>query len=191
MVEANRSLSRQLLAAADAWLFVTSAARYADAVPSELLQAAADRGTSLSLVLDRVAPESAAEVAAHLARWPGSGAWATRSCSSCPSRRSRKGGSRRRRWRRPAWLDELAADAEGRAGLVRRTLTGALDSLPQRVGAVEQAVAEQAGVADALREAVDRAYADALEEIDEAVHSGALLRGEVLARWHEVVGTGI
>ena len=30
----------------------------------------------------------------------------------------------------------------------------------------------------------------ALDEIDEALHSGALLRGEVLARWHEVVGTG-
>ncbi len=59
VVEANRALSRQLLAAADAWLFVTTAARYADAVPWELLQAAADRGTALSLVLDRVAPESA------------------------------------------------------------------------------------------------------------------------------------
>ena len=50
--------SRQLLAAADAWLFVTTAARYADAVPWELLQAARDRGTALSLVLDRVPPEA-------------------------------------------------------------------------------------------------------------------------------------
>ena len=47
VVEANRALSRQLLAAADAWLFVTTAARYADAVPWELLQAARDRGTAL------------------------------------------------------------------------------------------------------------------------------------------------
>ena len=30
----------------------------------------------------------------------------------------------------------------------------------------------------------------ALDEVDEALRSGALLRGEVLARWHEVVGTG-
>ena len=37
---------------------------------------------------------------------------------------------------------------------------------------------------------VERAYASALEEVDEAVRSGSLLRGEVLARWHEVVGTG-
>ena len=29
-----------------------------------------------------------------------------------------------------------------------------------------------------------------LEEVDEALRSGALLRGEVLRRWHEVVGTG-
>src|SRR5829696_883068 len=66
VVEANRALSRQLLAAADAWLFVTTAARYADAVPWELLQAARDRGTAISLVLDRVPPEAVAEVGEHL-----------------------------------------------------------------------------------------------------------------------------
>ena len=32
-----------------------------------------------------------------------------------------------------SWLDELAADANGRAAVVRRTLTGALESLPRRV----------------------------------------------------------
>ncbi|HYP47519.1 MAG TPA: hypothetical protein VEQ61_02675, partial [Thermoleophilaceae bacterium] len=37
---------------------------------------------------------------------------------------------------------------------------------------------------------VRRAYDGALTEVDDAVKSGALLRGEVLARWHEVVGTG-
>src|SRR3954452_2982849 len=52
VVEANRALAGQLLAAADAWLFVTTAARYAHAVPWDLLQAARDRGTALSVVLD-------------------------------------------------------------------------------------------------------------------------------------------
>ena len=66
VVEANRALARQLLAAADAWLFVTTAARYADAVPWDLLRAARERGTALSLVLDRVAPEAVAEVSTHL-----------------------------------------------------------------------------------------------------------------------------
>ena len=36
---------RQLLAAADLWLFVTTAARYADAVPWDLLRTAVERGT--------------------------------------------------------------------------------------------------------------------------------------------------
>ena len=44
----------QLLAAADLWLFVTTAARYADAVPWELLREASERGTSVAVVLDRV-----------------------------------------------------------------------------------------------------------------------------------------
>ena len=42
----------------------------------------------------------------------------------------------------------------------------------------------------ALREATERAYERAAEEVDEALRSGSLLRGEVLARWYDVVGTG-
>jgi len=191
VVEANRALSRQLLAAADAWLFVTTAARYADAVPWELLQAAAERGTALSLVLDRVAPEDAGEVAAHLREMTAERGLGDVELLVVPETVLEDG-------RLPAaalapvraWLDGLAADARARAGLVRRTLTGALDSLPRRVGVVERALAEQAATAAELAGAVDRAYAAALEEVDEALQSGALLRGEVLARWHEVVGTG-
>ena len=54
VVDANRPLAAQLLAAADLWLFVTTAARYADAVPWELLRTARLRGTVIALVLDRV-----------------------------------------------------------------------------------------------------------------------------------------
>src|SRR5918998_704800 len=89
-----------------------------------------------------------------------------------------------------AWLDGLAADAQARSGLVRRTLTGALDSLPRRAGVVLGVLADQAAEAQALHDDAEQAYARGLEEVDEAVRSGALLRGEVLARWHDVVGTG-
>jgi hypothetical protein len=44
---ANRELATQLLAAADLWLFVTTAVRYADAVPWEFLHRAGSRGTAL------------------------------------------------------------------------------------------------------------------------------------------------
>ena len=62
----NRALANQLLAAADAWLFVTTAARYADAVPWEFLRAARERGTALSVVLNRVPTDAGREVPAHL-----------------------------------------------------------------------------------------------------------------------------
>jgi hypothetical protein len=37
---------------------------------------------------------------------------------------------------------------------------------------------------------VDSAYAAAGQQVEAALRSGSLLRGEVLARWHEVIGTG-
>ena len=88
------------------------------------------------------------------------------------------------------WLDDLAADAQARGALVRRTLRGALASLPARSAVVERAAMEQLTAAEELRAEKDLAYSDALREVETALRSGALLRGEVLARWHEVVGTG-
>ncbi len=67
VVDANRALAAQLLAAADLWLFVTTASRYADAVPWELLQTARYRGTVTALVLDRVPPEATDGVSASMA----------------------------------------------------------------------------------------------------------------------------
>ena len=66
--ERNRELAAQLLSAADLWLFVTSAARYADQVPWDFLKEAADRSTAVAVVLDRTTPKAVREVASHLAR---------------------------------------------------------------------------------------------------------------------------
>jgi energy-coupling factor transporter ATP-binding protein EcfA2 len=186
----NRALANQLLAAADAWLFVTTAARYADAVPWEFLRRARDRGTSLSIVLNRV-PADAREVAAHLREMlreqdlgesellvvPETGLVdeLLPAAALAPVR---------------GWLDALAADAAARSDLIRRTLKGALASLPARAGGVATAAAEQLAAASELRAEVDAAYAGAQRDVEEAMRSGSLLRGEVLARWHEVIGTG-
>ncbi len=45
-------------------------------------------------------------------------------------------------------------------------------------------------VAEALGATAGAAYATARDGVDEGVRSGSLLRGEVLARWQEFVGTG-
>lgn len=67
VVSANRAIAARLLSAADLWLFVTTAARYADAVPWDLLRTAADRGTSVAIVLDRIPAEAIDEIRPHLA----------------------------------------------------------------------------------------------------------------------------
>ena len=64
----NRQLAAQLLAAGDLWLFVTSAARYADQVPWDFLKRAAERSTSVAIVLDRTPDEAVETVSTHLAR---------------------------------------------------------------------------------------------------------------------------
>jgi energy-coupling factor transporter ATP-binding protein EcfA2 len=187
----NRALAGQLLAAADGWLFVTTAARYADAVPWEFLRAARDRGTALSLVLNRVPDDAGREVPAHLRRMLQDEGLPEADVLIVPETLLAEG-----LLPAPAlapargWLDDLAADAQARAALVRRTLRGALASLPARAAAVEGAAVEQLSAAAELRAEADAAYAAAGQEVEAALRSGSLLRGEVLARWHEVVGTG-
>jgi hypothetical protein len=187
----NRVLANQLLAAADAWLFVTTAARYADAVPWEFLRAARDRGTALSVVLNRVPEDARAEVSTHLAemlRDQGLGGAELLLVPETTLEDDRLPEAALAPVRK--WLDALAADAQARIDLVRRTLRGALASIPGRTAAIERAAADQLAVAAELTAETDAAYADAVREVEEALRSGSLLRGEVLARWHEVVGTG-
>ena len=66
--EQNRTLAAQLLAAADLWLFVTSAARYADQVPWDYLRRAAERSAAVAIVLDRTPDDAIGTVSTHLAR---------------------------------------------------------------------------------------------------------------------------
>jgi hypothetical protein len=187
----NRALAGQLLAAADGWLFVTTAARYADAVPWGYLRAARDRGTALSLVLNRVPEDAGREVPAHLRQMLEDEGLPEADVLVVPETLLADG-----LLPAPAlapvraWLDDLAADAQARAALVRRTLRGALASLPARAAVVEGAAVEQLSTAAELRAEADAAYAAAGREVEVALRSGSLLRGEVLARWHEVVGTG-
>ena len=186
----NRALANQLLAAADGWLFVTTALRYADAVPWEFLRAARDRGTAMSVVLNRVPGDAEREVTSHMSEMMreqslDADLLVVPEVALENELIPREALAPVRRW-----LDGLAADAQARAELIRRTLTGALASLPARAGTVERAVADQLAAAAELRADVDLAYAAARREVEDALRSGSLLRGEVLARWHEVVGTG-
>jgi energy-coupling factor transporter ATP-binding protein EcfA2 len=189
---ANRTLATELLAAADLWLFVTSAARYADQVPWGFLQTAAERSTAVAIVLDRTPPDAVQEVSVHLARM-----LSDRGLRDSPLFTVTEGvvsddgllpASQVADIR--GWLDGLAADASARQAVVRQTLQGAVRSLARRTREVADAADEQVETARRLREAVVAAYDEAAGRVDDASADGTLLRGEVLARWQEFVGTG-
>ena len=191
VVETNRAMAHQLLAAADLWLFVTTASRYADAVPWDLLTEAAARGTSLAVVLDRVPPEAMDEVRSDLAGMLRTHGLGSAPVFPIPESALLDGllpevAVQRVR----SWLTALARDAKARSVVVRRTLTGALDSLELRVGDLVVAAQAQRDAGDALRAELAATYDEASAAIERAISDGTLLRGEVLARWQEFVGTG-
>lgn len=192
VVSANRALATQLLSAADLWLFVTTAARYADAVPWELLRQASDRGTAVAIVLDRVPPEAMTEIRSHLASMLREQGLSTAPIFAIPETRLTPAGRlpEENTVRLKSWLTALASDSRARASVVRQTLTGALDSLDGRTRELVEASRAQHEATTALRTASEKAYAEALRSVETGMTDGTLLRGEVLARWQEYVGTG-
>jgi energy-coupling factor transporter ATP-binding protein EcfA2 len=188
--EANRRLAAQLLAAADLWLFVTTAARYADAVPWDLLHTAAERHAQVALVVDRVDPGSGAAVEDLRRMLDANG------LAGAPLFPVAEGvgpdGLLPEEAVGPvaAWLSDLGGDAAARRAVAVATRDGVVDDLARRGLALAQAGDGQV-VADArLRDVVARAYAEAATQVAAATSDGAMLRGEVLARWQELVGTG-
>ena len=192
VVEENRELAAQLLAAADLWLFVTSAARYADQVPWEFLRQAAERSTSVAIVLDRTPEDAVQTVATHLARM-----LASRGLKDSPLFVVHEGPVSEEELL-PAdhvaeirgWLESLAGDAGARQQVVIQTLDGAVRTLTRRTYPVADAAAEQVAVADRLRQDATAAYDEGIRKVLAGMEDGTLLRGEVLARWQEFVGTG-
>jgi hypothetical protein len=191
VVHTNRELASQLLAAADLWVFVTTAARYADAVPWGWLRKARARSTALALVLNRVPPGALGEVPEHfLAMLADEGLEEAPVFTIAEVTLERGMIPERSLHPLREWLRGLASDAAARAEIVRRTLEGALDSLDERVSGLAAHVDAQAAAAASLRAEAARAYAAARSEIDDVLSAGSLLRGEVLQRWQEVIGTG-
>lgn len=186
---ANRDLAAQLLGAADLWLFVTTAARYADAVPWDLLLAAVERQAQVALVIDRVDP-GAERVAEDLRRMmDGQGladaplfviAEATLESGLLPEAVVAE---------LAAWLMELAADPSSRDAMVAATRDGVVEDMLRRAHRLSVAGREQAGADARLRVLVARSHRSAAERVRQATSDGAMLRGEVLARWQDFVGT--
>lgn len=192
VVAENRVLAAQLLAAADLWLFVTSAARYADAVPWDFLLSAAERSAAVAVVLDRVPPRAMQDVPPHLGQMMSERGLAGSPLFAVPETRVDDQGLLPPSAIQPirSWLARLAHDQASRGQVVYQTLDGAIGSLVARAPRLAQSVDDQVGVLAQLRDEVDHSYNEAVRTISVQSADGTLLRGEVLARWHEFVGTG-
>jgi hypothetical protein len=191
VVDSNRELATQLLDAADLWVFVTTAARYADAVPWEFLHAAVARGVGIGLVLNRVPTGAETEVSEHLAdmlRHEGLGDAPLFTIGEQPLLDGRLPERAVEPLR--TWLTGLAVDQRTRAELVRRTLAGTVDELAGRTDRVAAVVEYQREMASWLDDRVSDAFRRAAGNIDDDVRDGTVMRGEVLARWQDLVGTG-
>lgn len=192
VVEENRDLAATLLAAADLWVFVTTAARYADAVPWALLRQAAERDVVIAVVLDRVPEGTGTDVENDLRRRLSDAGLADAPVFSVPETRLDAEGLLPDGVVAPlrAWLTGLAEDAAARAAVARRTLAGALGAALAETTALAGELDAQSTEYDDLAGAAAAAHAEALARVKEATEDGSMLRGEVLARWQELVGTG-
>ena len=190
--EENRTLAKELLSAADLWLFVTTANRYADAVPWELLHEAAARSIAIAVVLNRVPEGDEEAIENDLRRMldeAGIHAVLIHTVTEQPRDES---GMLAPVSLAPLtlWIRELGADAPARAAIARQTLAGAVETLAGNLQVLAAEQARQQAAHQSLAAIASEEYEDALTTIDGALSDGSLLRGEVLSRWHDFVGTG-
>ena len=193
---ANREIADEVLAAADLCVFVTSAQRYADAVPWDVLRGTRERGLPLVVVCNRLPATGATEILDDLHR-----------------RLSEEGVIERDGPLELIAIDEQGplgpdgllhpddaaplrdrlaslADAEQRAALVAEALGSGIDHVLALTDVLAETVRDERGEADGLLAAVDGAYAAQRDDLLASLDQGRLIHAEVLARWQAFVGTG-
>ena len=175
------------ICAADIWVMVTTAARYADAVPWHLLRTAKEYDATLVTVLDRVPHQVVSEVSRQygaLLTKAGLGDVPRFTVPELPE--SAWGGGLL-----PAsavaslrtWLVHLAQDPAARQHAMARTAHGVLNSLKARMPELASAAAAQYAAALRLTSAVDGAYDSEHARVRGRLQAGAVLAGDALKRW--------
>ncbi|MGK5627298.1 dynamin family protein [Streptomyces sp. URMC 123] len=188
LVARNRDLAAELICAADIWVLVTTATRYADAMPWNLLRAAKEYDVTLVTVLDRVPHQVVTDVSRQYGAMldnAGLGDVPRFTIPELPESAGNGSGLL------PAsavaglleWLVQRAQDPIARAVAVARTAYGVIDSLNCRLPALAAASAAQHATALRLAHCVEEAYGEARERVEGEVADGGVLAGDALARW--------
>lgn len=188
LVVRNRVLAAELICAADVWVMVTTASRYADAVPWYLLRTAKEYDASLVTVLDRVPHQVIAEVSrqyAALLTRAGLGEIPRFTIPELPESAGGGSGLLPTTAVAPlrAWLTHRAQDPAARQQAVGRTASGVMDSLNVRMPELAGAVAAQYAASVRLTGVVEEAYRTETSRIRSRLQSGAVLAGGARTRW--------
>lgn len=179
----NRTQAIRLLESADLWLFVTTAQRYGDALPWKTLTSAAERGTSVALIVNRVPEDTTTEiyqdVTARLADHKMDATPIFMMKDHSPHTGPLPASDVKEV---TGWLATLAGADHARTVIVR-TLRGALDALPPRLNTLAAAVEDQAASHAALNESARDALVDVVESARKHAATGQYARGRLTAAW--------
>ncbi|MBT2387950.1 dynamin family protein [Streptomyces sp. ISL-1] len=188
LVVENRLLAAELICAADVWVMVTTASRYADAVAWHLLRTAKEYDATLVTVLDRVPHQVITDVSrqyAALLTKAGLGEVPRFTIPELPESAGAGRGLLPTTAVAPlfAWLAHRAQDPAARQQTLGRTAAGVIDSLSRRMPELAAAVAAQYAAAVRLTGAVEEAYDKERERVRVQLRSGAVLAGDARTRW--------
>jgi energy-coupling factor transporter ATP-binding protein EcfA2 len=184
----NREVAQLLLETADLWIFVTTAARYGDAVPWEALRKGAKRGASIAIVLNRVGADVAAQVRRELVA-----RLASEGLDSLPLFVIPEDAERRGQVPRDVvgglgrWLDTVAAASA--ATIVERTLHGAIEALKDWLETLAERMDAQAASAKQVRAEV-RKRAALAETAGGADWYKSIPTGSLTSRWEQATREG-
>jgi len=181
----------------DLCVFVTTATRYADLVPWEVLRRVRERGLPLVIVLNRLPADEQdrAAVVADAERLLGQTSTGNAQdpveliAIDEGDLDPRVNGLAREK-ARPLLerIARLAAEADERRAVATRALAGALKGLAPLVHGIADDLEHEAIDADALQRIAASTYAEELASLSRALQGGLLLRAEVLRRWNDFVG---
>ena len=193
----NRQLADVLLEVSDLCVFVTTATRYADLVPWQVLRRAQERGLPLVVLLNRVPGDARdRDVVLADARRLLSEAGMNEADETLDLIAVTEGdvdarvNGLARETVRPLLdrIAQLTTESEERRSVAMDALAGAVRGLAPLVHAVADDLEHEAIDAEALRRIAETAYADELAKLSHDLRGGVLLRAEVLRRWHDFVG---
>ena len=195
----NRTLADSLVELADLCVFVTTATRYADRVPWDVLRRVQARGLPVIVLVNRLprADDDVRTILDDVRRlMSGAGLATPTSGGRLEILGVAEGELASDDWRfgpnavRPLLrrISELQRDRDARRALAERALAGALAGIGPLAHSVADDLEHEAIDADALLRTAETIHAEETRALVEELQRGRFLREEVLRQWHTFVG---